>query len=361
MNKLTLNCPINNLGYGITSYNCWKSLRDKVDITLFPISEMQTENHWLKNDLKNDIDKQDNYSQKTPCLKIWHPNDLVISPRNISIYSTYSFFETDRLKKQEILGYNTSDVIFAPTTWAKNIMINNGIDENKISIAPCGVDRSVFNPNINIAKEDEESNQDKYIFLNIGKWEIRKGHDLLVHIFNKAFDIKDNVELWMINHNPFLSNQENQQWQNMYKNSKLGDKIRIFPRLPSQTHVAKMIKLSTCSIYPSRAEGWNNEAIESMSMDKPVILTNYSGHTEYANSENSYLIDIHEEEIAVDGKFFDGSGNWASISTEAIDQTIEHMRHVYKNNIRNNPKGMETASKFSWDNTANQMIKRLYE
>ena len=53
-------------------------------------------------------------------------------------------------------------------------------------MAPSGVDRDIFTPNIKI--DGSDISKDKYIFLNIGKWEIRKGHDLLVHIFNKAFD-----------------------------------------------------------------------------------------------------------------------------------------------------------------------------
>jgi hypothetical protein len=40
------------------------------------------------------------------------------------------------------------------------------------------------------------------VFLNVGKWEYRKGHDVLLEAFNKAFEPTDNVRLVMNCHNP---------------------------------------------------------------------------------------------------------------------------------------------------------------
>jgi glycosyltransferase involved in cell wall biosynthesis len=130
--------------------------------------------------------------------------------------------------------------------------------------------------------------------------------------------------------------------------------------MPTQKDVAKIIKMSDCGIYPSRAEGWNNEAIETMAMNKPIIITDYSAHTEYCNKQNSYLLDIKNTEIAEDGVFFNGYGNWADID-DCIDQCVEYMREVYKNNIRTNITGVETAQKFNWTQTCNIIQNKIYE
>lgn len=354
MNKKTLNliCPINSQGYGISAYNIWKHLRSNADICLFPIGQVEVESHWDKDGLVEDIQDQLKYSPESPCLKIWHASDLVLKPHSRGPYCTYTFFEVDTITKSEKVGYNISDTIITPTNWSKNILENNGIDGNKIFVANPGVDTDIFDHNIEVSDEDKSDN---YVFLNIGKWEIRKGHDVLVHMFNKAFEEDDKVELWMVNNNPFLSQKENKQWENIYKNSKLGDKIKIFPRLPSQKSIAKMIALSDCGIYPSRAEGWNNEGLETMAMNKPVILTNYSAHTDYANTQNSFLIDIHNFEEAQDGIFFKGNGQWAKLDTKVIDQAAEHMRYVYQNNIKTNESGLNKALELSWSNTASNM------
>ena len=355
--KLSFYGPINNLGYGISSYNLWKNLRENISTTLFPINEVTVEKHWYQKGLVEDIKNQIHYDPSAPCLKVWHANDMIIKPYSKNLYAGYTFFEIDKITEQEKIGYNILDIVYVPSKWAKDILIDNGIDNNKIVVAPAGVDTEVFDHNAyNDILEDKE---EKYIFLNIGKWELRKGHDLLVHMFNQAFTEKDNVELWMVNSNPFLSSKENQQWINLYKNSKLGDKIQILPRLPTQKDIAKLIKLSDCGIYPSRAEGWNNEVIETMAMDRPVITTNYSAHTEYCDKSNSFLVEAQNLELADDGKFFDGTGQWAFLDS-LLENFIDYMRYVYSNKINTNKSGLKTASKFNWAKTTDRIIETLY-
>jgi hypothetical protein len=93
-----------------------------------------------------------------------------------------------------------------------------------------------------------------------------------------------------------------------------------------------------------------------MSLNKPVIATNYSSHTEFCNKDNCYLVELNEIEQAYDGKAFHGQGNWGKISQDQKDQIIEHMRYVYKNRINSNIDGVNTAKKFSWENTASMIL-----
>ena len=88
-------------------------------------------------------------------------------------------------------------------------------------------------------------------------------------------------------------------------------------------------------------------------MNKPVIASNYSAHTEYCDSENSFLVEMNDLEPAIDNKFFFGTSNWGKIDQQQIDQTIEYMKHCYKNNIIENKPGLTTAQKLSWQNTSN--------
>lgn len=356
MQKLNLMCPINFTGYGITSFNIYKCLREKLDICLFPIGNPQIDTEEYQQQIIDDITKQDSFDNNSTFFKIWHQFDLATRVGK-NKYGALTFFEIDKLKPKEITMINNLDIIFVASDWAKNILINNGI-KIPIAISPLGIDPLIFNNEVN---QKVKKDNDKYIFLNIGKWEIRKGHDVLVEIFNDAFTEQDNVELWMLNHNPFLSQEENSGWINLYKNSKLGSKIKVLPRINYHGDVAKLIALSDCGVFPARAEGWNNEVPEFYALNKPVILTNYSAHTEYATGNNSYRINISNLVPAKDNKFFDGFGNWADFSDDQIEQTIEHMRYVYKNNVRTNPAGLETAKNFTWSNTANIIYHNLFE
>ena len=348
---INLLLPINNsTGYGITSTNIWKEMRQLTDVCIFPIGGIQLETDVEYPLAQQDIDRTlEGNSKDAPCLKIWHMHDL-FSRVGDGKYGVFPFFEIDKLKPIEIACLKHTDVIFTASEWSKKILIDNSVEESKIKVCPLAVNHTTFNPEIYFDAVHQKS--DKYVFINIGKWEVRKGHDILVHAFNEAFSEDDNVELWMVNDNPFLQPEQIAQWRGLYTNSKLGNKIKHFDRLGTHNELAELISKTDCGIFPSRAEGWNNEIPEVMAMNKPVITTNYSAHTAYCNKNNSYLIDINELEPAVDGIWFDGLGKWAKLGYKQIEQMIEHMRHVYKNDIRTNNHGRETASALTWSNTA---------
>jgi glycosyltransferase involved in cell wall biosynthesis len=356
MQKLNLNCPLGLTGYGITSLNIYKELRPKLDITLFPIGgSVSLDSEDDKKSIVEDTNKIINYDPNSPYLKIWHQYDLATRIGK-GKYGALTFFEIDRLKPLETHMINCTDTVFVASKWAKDILLNNGVTTN-IVISPLGVNDNIFNIH---AKSPMKKENNSYVFINIGKWELRKGHDILLEAFNNAFTEADDVELWMVNHNPFLSQEDNEKWAKMYLNSKLGKKIRILPRLPNHSDLAGIISLSDCAVFPARAEGWNNEVMEVMAMNKPVILTNYSAHTEYATKDNSYLVDIDNLTEAQDDKFFDGYGKWADLGDRQIEQLVEHMRFVYNNNIKDNINGFNTAKQYTWTNTANIIYNDLY-
>lgn len=341
-------------GYGITGYNIWRSFYKNDDKTcLFLIGKGNAEISWDNDNIQNSlIYNKINFNKQKPSLKIWHCNDFFVNPLSSNV-SGLSFFEIDKLSDIEKESLNCLDIIFMPSDWAKNILIENGI-KKPIHTIPMGVDTNLFN-----AYEPEDKQKDKYIFINIGKWEVRKGHDILVDAFNKAFSDKDNVELWMINHNVFLHKAQQEDWIQKYKTSKLGDKIIIYPRIDTQKTLSKLMAYADCGVFPSRAEGWNNEALEMMAMNRPIIITNYSAHSQYCTKDNSYLIDISKLEPANDDIWFRGDGNWAYFGEDQLDQLVEHMRYVYSNNIRNNQNGLQTALSLTWDSCVSKIQKYL--
>jgi glycosyltransferase involved in cell wall biosynthesis len=348
--NINIFAPIGGTGYGNASYNIIKSLkRQNHTVSLVPIGRPNIESEDQLKIIQECIDNQLRCSYDSPCVKIWHQFDLLSRVGNGKYYA-YPFFEIDTFNDLEKHNLRMPDHLVVSSQWAKEIIEKNDI-KKPISIVNLGVDSEIFHP-IDVAKRPKN-----FVFLTIGKWEIRKSHDVVIECFNRAFNDNDNVELWLVTHNPFLNNEQEKEWINLVESSKLRQKIKIFPRLETQKDLAQVISYSDCGLYVSRAEGWNLELLETMAMNKPVIATNYSAHTEYCTPNNSYLVDIVSETKAVDNKWFNGLGHWADIDDKAKDQIIDYMRHIYNNNINTNPSGVETATKFSWDNTANQLIR----
>jgi glycosyltransferase involved in cell wall biosynthesis len=346
--------PINQLGYGITSLNIVKELSKLTKIALWPIGQPQITNEQDAQIIQSCINNSQTPNFNDPCMRIWHQHDMsqfVGKGQHIG----FPIFELNQFNNIEKHHLNSLDKIFVCSEWARQICINNlTVSPDNIKVVPLGVDIEIFQPSA-------INNNGPTIFLNCGKWEVRKGHDVLPEIFSNAFEDSDNVELWMMCDNPFLSTEETNNWKKLYTSSKLGHKIRFINRKNTQLEVYNIMKLVDCGIFPSKAEGWNLEILELLSCGKHVITTKYSAHTEFCNESNSRLVNIDEEEIAYDGKWFKSNvGSWAKLSKRTIDDFSLHMRNIYQQkkhkSLDTNIEGINTASKFTWSNSAQKVL-----
>jgi glycosyltransferase involved in cell wall biosynthesis len=354
--------PINQLGYGVTGLNIIKALRKMQPVSLWPIGQPQVTSEEDSFIVRDSINNAHFFDESDPCIRIWHQHDMAqFVGRGTKI--GFPIFELDKFKPMERHHLNSVDKLFVCSHWAKEVCINDQIKphnaslyDDAIRVIPLGVDNKIFQPC--------EIKDGPTVFFNCGKWEVRKGHDVLVDIFNSAFSDDDNVELWMMCDNPFLSAEEDEKWKNKYLSSPIGYKVRFISRKRTHDEVYNIMAQVDCGIFPSKAEGWNLEPLELMACGKHVIITNYSAHTEFCNTKNSYLIDIDELEPAYDGKWFNGKvGSWAKIGQDQIEQTINHMRTVHSlkqdGQLKVNEEGIKTSKEFTWENTAKEILAHV--
>lgn len=357
---INLQTPINNLGYGVAGYNILKELYNRdSSVALYPIGRPDSAEDFVVQSAGN----IKNLKLNRPHVKIWHQHDLF---QRIGSGKHFGFpiFELTEFDQREKISLHHCDELLVCSKWARDIVrhqtdayANGGFLLDQIHVVPLGVDTEIFNPTRVV-------NSEKTIFFNCGKWEKRKGHDILVECFNKAFTKDDNVELWMMTENPFLNDQIKNQWEKLYKTSALSDKIRLIPRQQHHKDVARLMNMVDCGVFPARAEGWNLELLEMMACGKRVIATNYSAHTEFCSPVNSMLVNIDNLETAFDGVFFDGKkGFWAELAQDQNDAIIEYMREVHSlkqsGQLGVNHNGIDTALKFSWKNTVDKLMEAI--
>lgn len=354
--SINLQCPINQMGYGQAGYNISKELcRRNIDVTIFPIGFIDDvldieliEPNLIQYNFNN-------FNKNSPSIKIWHQNDL-FSMTGKGAQIGFPIFELNMFSELEKASLNSCDHLFVCSDWAGEILKDQGIVPD-YTVVPLGVDLDIFQPSTIQRK-------DKTIFFNAGKWEYRKGHDFILDCFNSAFNHSDNVELWMLCDNLFIP-EKSREWESLYKNSNLGDKIKILPRQPSHKNVYDIMKQIDCGIFPARAEGWNLELLEVMACGKHAIATDYSGHTQFCNKSNSFLISIDHLEIANDGIWFNDNGEWAHLNQAQKDQCIYFMREFHKkktenpNNILQNQSGIITSQQFTWSNSVDKVTNYL--
>ena len=363
---------LNQLGYGIVGLNVVKALKETGHNPALWINGAGEAPEAYSELLQSAIKRAETYNTKAPSLRIAHQNDMAHRV-GIGTHSGLTFFELDPLTPAEVYSLSNLDVVFFSSQWSGEVMARSGVPLDKLHYCPLGVDGTLFNPSVkpdlNVpggsAVADWLRTKNTTVFLNVGKWEVRKGHDVLAEAFSRAFTPNDNVCLIMHNQNVFLTPSESDAWASTYENSPMGERVMVNKtRFRKQDDIASMMALADCGVFPSRAEGWNMELAEMMAMGKQVITTNYSAHTEFCTPNNSRLIQITELEDAYDGTFFKtGFGSWARFGEEQMEQLVVHMRNVHTEKqsgaLPVNQEGIETFKSFTWERTALQITKAL--
>ena len=352
--NLNIIAPIGFTGYGIAAANLSLALK-KLDykIALFPIGTVQCEPQHEKVFAEMQADAGQ-FDTNSSCLRIWHQNNMAEFVGN-GPHIAFPFFELDTFNAREKHHLDSVDVIFTTSKWGKDVIVNNIGREDDIEIVPLGVDREIFHQEV----KSDGLGEDYTTFLNIGKWEVRKGHDFLLNAFNNAFIPSDKVTLKMLCDNPFIGQAGNNHWRSQYLNSKMGPNIQILDRVKDHSGVARVIADADCGVFPARAEGWNLELLECLSMGKQVIATHNTAQREYLSNKNAHLIVCDEMEPAIDGIWFHGQGNWPKLGDDQMEQTVHHMRkvHVAKQlgALSANEHGISIAKEFTWDEAAKKM------
>lgn len=353
---LNLVAPVNQLGYGVVGFNILKALRDAGHkISYFPIGQPSWEDDLSF--VREATEQAKLFDREAPSIRIWHQHDLAMFPGGGERIG-WPIFELDGFTDHELHHLRSVDRLFVCSEWAKNV-VHKYVPDVPVDVIPLGVDSSIFFVD-EAAKSRAYWTQDKTVFLNVGKWEVRKGHNELLEAFCKAFSPEDNVELWMLNHNPFIG-KENEAWKTKYLTSRMGTNIRILPRVNSQRELCALFNGIDFGVFPAHAEGWNLEPLEMMACGIPSIVTNYSGHTEYCNDTNSLLITPNGMEKARDGKWFHGQGEWCTFDVDSLVETLRRA-HELKQSDSESLGGLKrgasiTAREFSWKNT----VRRIEE
>jgi glycosyltransferase involved in cell wall biosynthesis len=378
MQKINLTSPINQLGFGVVGLNAVLALQQLgYEVALWPIGEpVCPAEHQAEID--SALVASQDYCPLAPSVRISQPFDLAHHIGR-GTHAAITYFERDLLTTAEIHCLQNQDVVIASSAWMSTLLAKQ-IHGPKIAVASPGVDRRIFSPYgvpspVSAHESDywssmsaihypprKPSVSEPTTFLVVGKWEFRKGHDLLPTLFQRAFVPTDNFKLVLMTVNPFLTQQQHSAWCQSF--AKLGSKVEIHhTRLPDQQALAQAMFDADCGVFLSRAEGWNLDAAEMLTMGKHIIITNYSAHSEFANRDNAWLVEIDELEPAYDGFWFDGFGNWAKMGEQQQLQAVSHLRAVHQlkqaGRLGINLAGQKSMLRFTWQAFASQIVEAI--
>lgn len=323
----------------------------------------------IEEDLKNEITKLSTKNVRPRCPKIYATN---IPGKHNGFTVSFTMMETEgKIHKNLVKHLNAADEIWVPSQWNKDVFENSGIKKN-IKLMPLAVDEKKYFPSE--PRIGWNFPTKGFIFLSVSTWLWRKGYDVLLKAYSRAFSSDDDVSLIIFTHIPGIVPSE---FVNRIKKEvsemaigKPIDKLPNFSIVTSflPTNIAPLIYSSAdCFVLFSRGEGWGLPYCEAIASGLPIVGADHGGQQMFLNNENSFLVKpdkivkCHPSLLHMT-PFYEGM-NFVSYSEKAIDEAAEKMRYVYENKR----KAVEIASKcrdnllekYTWRKSATNVASRL--
>ena len=194
----------------------------------------------------------------------------------------YFPWETTNVLPKFMERLHSADYLWVPSEWQKQMLIDNGIPSNKISVVYEGVDPKKYYP--------IRRNNNKLTFLHIGTWGYRKSSYEIIKTFLDVFGNNDDVEL-RISINNKLDYQEGPIETFEKFGLPLNKNIKILGTLAEDEYTTE-IQNADLYMSCSRGEGWNLPLIQSIASGVPSIYSKCGGQLEFTKNDLGIGIDI---------------------------------------------------------------------
>lgn len=289
----------------------------------------------------------------------------------------YTLFEQNVLHPAWIEnGRRFFDLVVAGSSWCTATLTEAGLAGVRTVIQ--GVDPTIFHPLTDRAGEREFLSGRSVVFSG-GKFELRKGQDVVIRAYKVLQDRHSDV---------FLLNAWYNPWPEVFETMALSPLIRFSPdRGPYLRQVTKVLndngidlrRVITCprqlnpamsrlyhntdvGLFPNRCEGGTNLVLmEYMACGKPVIAVNTTGHADIVNSINSVIIRTKGQITIKDNNANVPVAEWPEPD---LDDTIDKLEWAYQNPVKLRELGRQAGQDLAvctWRKTAQDFQAILRE
>lgn len=287
-------------------------------------------------------------------------------PVEASFRLGYTFFENNRLSEMAIKNAQNFDLIATGSTWCRNVLHSYGITNTEAVLQ--GIDTQIFNA----TNHKKEYFTDKFVIFSGGKFEFRKGQDIVIAAIKKFMDKYDDVlfinswyNLWpqtmqSIARSPFIkiSNHRGTFVEIieaiLNENGIDTNRVITLPLLPN-AQMAKIYKNTDIGLFPNRCEGGTNLVLmEYMACGKATLVSYFSGHCDVASESNAFLLkNLHDVQVT-------SNGTTSALWQEAdIDEVFSQLEYAYFNRNTMLKIGTQASldmQKITWEKTVENFL-----
>jgi glycosyltransferase involved in cell wall biosynthesis len=233
-----------------------------------------------------------------------------------------TMYETSGIPESWRARANEVDEVWVPSDFNVETFARCGVDPAKLAVLPAPIDTSRFRP------PAERVSNEVFTFLSIFRWQMRKGWDLLLDAYLRAFSPSEPVRL-VIQSLPLARSAappREQVWEHLELDvNDSWPTIEIRDSPVGDEDVVRLYQASDAFVLASRGEGCGRPYMEAMSTGLPTIGTRWSGNLAFMDDANSLLVDASIKPVsamaATEWPLFAGQ-SWAEPDVEMLSQQM---------------------------------------
>jgi glycosyltransferase involved in cell wall biosynthesis len=269
----------------------------------------------------------------------------------INLLHSYAWEETG-FPQQWVEDFNDSlQGVSCLSEHVRKIMVDNGVSV-PLGVCLSGVDHwdaVVADPSYPVPGKG-------FRFLHVSSCFPRKGVDVMLRAYGKAFSCCDDVTLVI----KTFANPHNKVYEWLEKARRLNPSypdVHIIEGDISDAQIKKLYSSCNALLAPSRAEGFGLPLAEAMLMGMPVVTTAWGGQLDFCNEQTAWLVDYSF--VRAQTHFSLHNSVWAEPDEDHLAKTMIMVRAAHPELLKGRAIAAEhlLRSKFKWSDTA----KRLEE
>ena len=298
------------------------------------------------------------------------PNDINICFVSIPLQNHFRgtniqwvVFESTRVPPNVMSTMLTADVVWVPSAWGRDVLLQNGLDSARCDVVPEGVDTDQFHP------WHPPIDDGIFRYLLTGKYERRKSITETIDAWVQVFGNNPTFEL-SIKTNHIMNHEENKQKITEHVHGLGLTNVNVWYGNLSLSELSSLYQRHNVFVLPTKGEGWGLPLIEAAASGMPIVTTMWSGNTEFLAPIKNSVVPVEYDMVPIDCPEYQlfyptedkDWGTWAQPRAKSIAQALLYACDFFTELKSHAVANSDVIRRdFSWAQCANTAMKMLQQ
>ena len=251
------------------------------------------------------------------------------------------------------------DEVWAYSRWVRDVYIRSGVPAEKVRLVPLGARSTVFRPG---GRKRTLPTEKTLRFLFVGGAIPRKGADLLLEAYRRAFSRADDVCLVVkgMGTETFYGNQSLAARFQAAANDPTGPEVLYLEEDLSDSQLAALYRACDCVVLPYRGEGFGLAPLEGMACGLPAIVTAGGATEDYVDDTTALRVPSRRVSVGRVEQYTCVGEPW--VLEPDLDALVDASRWVREHPEETRARGASAAASaagWSWERSGGLLRERL--